>query len=340
MPIRKCPNCGAHVSHKAKECFMCGYRFDEPRKLRVRIPWADIILFFTLAILVVIWWRWDDQRQVMALTPSATPTPTPTRTATTTTTPTPTITPTPTAAPTATPIFHTVRQGDTYLGIALQYGIELKDLLAANNLTTKDVLQPGQTLKIPADIADVPLPTPEPLTGLINYPVEEGDTVESIAIRFGIDPTIILESNDISDPNKLQVGTVLIIPLGTVTPEAEKPAATSTPTPEVHAPLLISPADGAIFGGDSPPLLRWVAESLLPEDVWYQVGIAYADSHLPEIDPIRTKASSLRLDPALRPPEDAASYEMRWWVSLVRVTRDGEVIPISPISPVRRFQWR
>ena len=339
MTTRKCPNCGTPVSHKAKECFMCGYQFDQPRRLRLRVPWADIALVLMLIALVMVWWRWDDQRQVLALTPSSTPTITPTATSTPTQTPTPTVTPTPTLVPTATPIVHTVRQGDTYLGIANQYGIDLDVLLAANNLTTKDVLRPGQTLNIPADEADAPLPTPEPLSGLVNYPVEVGDTVQAIAIRFQVDPTIILENNDIPDPNKLQVGQVLIIPVGTITPTPEF-VATATPAPKIQPPVLISPPDGGVYAGETGPLLRWVAPGLLPGDVWYQVGVAYADPHLPEIKPIRTKASSIRLDDALRPPPDASSSEIRWWVRLVRLTREGELVPVSQPSPVRRFQWR
>ena len=339
MPVRKCPNCGTPVSHKAEECFMCGYRFDQPRRWRLRVPWADILLVLVIVGLIVFWWRWDDQRRALALTPSPTATATATPTITPTATLTPTATPTATPAPTATPIVHTVRQGDTYLGIANLYGISLDALLAANNLTTDDILRPGQTLNIPAEEADAPLPTPEPLTGLINYPVEPGDTVESIAIRFNIDPSVILEKNDIPDPTKLQVGEVLIIPLGDVTPEPQSQS-TPTPTPPVRPPMVISPANGAIFAGDSLPLLRWVAESILPDDVWYQVELMYGDPHLTEINPIRTKASSLRLDKSLRPPDDAASFEIRWWVSLVRITRGGDVISISPPSPVRRFEWR
>jgi LysM repeat protein len=318
---------------------MCGYKFNQPRRLRLRVPWADIILALVLVALVALWWRWDDQRQALALTPSFTPTITSTATNTPTRTPTPTLTPTPTPVPTPTPIVHTVRQGDTYLGIANQYGIDLDALLAANNLTTKDVLRPGQTLNIPADEADAPLPTPEPLSGLINYPVEPGDTIQAIAIRFQIDPTVILENNDISDPKKLQVGQVLIIPVGTITPAPEVKA-TATPAPRVQPPTLISPPDGGVYAGETGPLLRWVSTGLLLPDVWYQVGLTYADPHLPEIDPIRTKASSIRLDDALRPPPDATSSEIRWWVRLVRITRDGETVPVSETSPVRRFEWR
>ena len=339
MPTRKCPNCGTPVSHKADECFMCGYKFDQPRRLRVRIPWADVALVLVIVALVVLWWRWDDQQQVLALTPSATPTITPTATITPTVTPTPTATATPTVPPTPTPILHTVKSGDTYLGIATDYGISLEALLAANNLKVSDIIQPGQTLIIPPEAAVALQPTVESNPNEIAYPIAEGDTIDAIADRFGVESAIILENNDLSDPNQLQVGQVLIIPLVTPTPEVQgMPSA--TPAPTIEPPLVISPPDGAVFTGATPPLLRWVAESLLPEDVWYQVNLIYGDARLPKIDPILTKASSVRLDESLRPPADATSFEMRWWVRLVRVGRDGEAIPISPPSPLRRFEWR
>ena len=341
MPTRKCPNCGTPVSHKADECFMCGYKFDQPRRLRVRIPWADVALVLVIVALVVLWWRWDDQQQVLALTPSATPTITPTATITPTRTPTPTATLTPTLAPSPTPILHTVKSGDTYMGIASQYGVSLDALLAANNLKVNDIIQPGQTLVIPPEAAQAMAIATQTAPGQIGYPIQPGDTIDAIAKRFGVETAVILENNDIADPDNLQAGQVLVIPLGTPTPslvDELKPVV--TPTPGIEPPLVISPEDGAIFSGEAPPLLRWVAESLLPDDVWYQVNLIYADARLPEIDPIRTKASSVRLDESLRPPQDATSHEMRWWVRLVRVNRSGEAIPISDPSPVRRFEWR
>ncbi len=339
MPTRKCPNCGTPVSHKADECFMCGYKFNQRRRVRLRVPWADIILIGVIIALVVLWWRWDEQRQVLALTPSPTPTLTLTPTVTPTATLTPTATPTATLTPTPAPIVHTVQRGDTFLGIANQYGVELDALLAANNLKATDILQPGDKLIIPAGAAEAPLPTPEPISGLVNYAVEPGDTIQGIATRFQIDPITILESNDIPDPDKLQVGRVLIIPVGTTTPEIEEKP-TATPEPTVPPPVLVSPVDGSVHAGEIGPLLRWVADQLLPENVWYQVQIVYVDPHLPKIAPLRTKASSIRLDESLRPPPDAASPEIRWWVRLVRIAPDGEVIPVSPPSSIRRFEWR
>ncbi|MCQ3810380.1 MAG: LysM peptidoglycan-binding domain-containing protein [Acidimicrobiia bacterium] len=46
---------------------------------------------------------------------------------------------------------HTVVQGDTLLGIALQYGKTLDEILVANNITAANLIQVGQQLIIPPD---------------------------------------------------------------------------------------------------------------------------------------------------------------------------------------------
>ncbi|NOX62122.1 MAG: LysM peptidoglycan-binding domain-containing protein [Chloroflexi bacterium] len=343
MSIRHCPNCGAAVSHQAPDCYMCGYRFAQKKPRRVRLPFADLALVFGIAAVVLFWWRWDAEQRVLALTPSPTPTATLTPTATPTATPTPTRTPTPTITPTPTPIFHTVVSGDTYLGIAGQYGVTLDDLLAANNRTTKDLLRVGQVLLVPPPRPEeqrFPGVTPEPLTGTLNYTVQQGDTVNGIAIHFQIDVSKILEANDIPDPNNLVPGSVLIIPLG----EEEEEEATDAirPTPEVAfpAPILISPPNQAEMPFEPPPLLRWVTVGLLPEDAWYQVRLNYRDPGLDDPEPILTKATSVRLDPALRPPDDAVSPGIFWRVRVVRMDADNNATPLGPPSKMRYFNWR
>ncbi len=91
-----------------------------------------------------------------------TPPPTPTAWPTTTPTPRPTATlvpgafftpipPTPTLTPTLTPtpVVHIVEQGDTLLGIALEYGVTVDALVQANNLDISQYLRIGQALIIP-----------------------------------------------------------------------------------------------------------------------------------------------------------------------------------------------
>ncbi len=87
--------------------------------------------------------------------------------------PTATATPvTPTSTPTATPtpVVYIVREGDTLLGIAISFGVDVADLQAANEGIDPRGLQIGQQLIIPPPRPIVPdetassvLPTPTPL---------------------------------------------------------------------------------------------------------------------------------------------------------------------------------
>jgi LysM repeat protein len=72
----------------------------------------------------------------------------------------------PTSAPQSpTPFTHTVQSGETLLGIALRYNIDVAALRAANANQNLDVLQINQILIIPqADVTNIPAfsPTPTP----------------------------------------------------------------------------------------------------------------------------------------------------------------------------------
>lgn len=71
-----------------------------------------------------------------------------------------------TDAPTPTPILYTIQEGDTLLDIALNHGISLDALRAANAGSDLGLLQIGQTIVIPSDstITEPPSPTPLPLS--------------------------------------------------------------------------------------------------------------------------------------------------------------------------------
>lgn len=95
--------------------------------------------------------------QVAALAASETTLPTPTMMPTVT----PTRLTTPLPTPTATPIVYQVRAGDTLVSIASTYGVDVDELMTANNVSAQDVyvIQPGQMLY-------VPVPTPAPLAAV------------------------------------------------------------------------------------------------------------------------------------------------------------------------------
>ncbi len=101
--------------------------------------------------------------------------------------PTPTATPTPNPAPwlptsvlpTPTPWVHVIQEGDTLLGIALQYGVDLEALQKANPALNPNLMPVGATVVIPLDEenpAGLPTPTPMPLPvgPVVCYPQADG----------------------------------------------------------------------------------------------------------------------------------------------------------------------
>ena len=111
--------------------------------------------------------------------------------------------------------FHTVRQGETLLGIARQYGVTLPDLVAWNNVTDPNQIHVGQTIRVaPSGRAPVAVAAPG---GAVATPVP---------------------------PTGTEAGAVPLVrePIGGRAPVAE-PA-----VPEQPAPAVSEPAPAAASG--------------------------------------------------------------------------------------------
>lgn len=128
-----------------------------------------LLLFLSLAFILA------SCGQVITLTPTPTPEPTPTveivalATQAPTATPAP-YTPAPTLTPTVTPtpIFYTIQQGDSLLGVAEEYGVTVAAIQDANGILDPRSLQIGQQLVLPLSEEDEEdltnaTPTPTPL---------------------------------------------------------------------------------------------------------------------------------------------------------------------------------
>lgn len=114
------------------------------------------------------------------------------------------------AAPQAHPALaagtHLVQQGETLSEIAEVYGVSTAELATTNGIADDNLIFAGVTLAIP-DAA------PAPAAGGDIYRVQEGDTLEGIAARFGINFSNLLAANPtIDDPDLIVVGQTLNLP--------------------------------------------------------------------------------------------------------------------------------
>jgi len=88
----------------------------------------------------------------------------------------------------------------------------------------------------PEDISEIPAESPaEEAEEMPRYTVQSGDTLGKISVEFDVDIPDILLANNMDNPNFLQVGQELIIPVGGIPtatpPPTETPITPLTPTP-------------------------------------------------------------------------------------------------------------
>lgn len=92
--------------------------------------------------------------------------------------------------------------GDTLTSIAKLFNTTVSEIVQLNAIANPDRIYPGQTLYIR-------VPAATPLNCCDNYTVRRGDTLTSIAGRFGVTVEHLTRVNDLSDPNRIYVGQVL-----------------------------------------------------------------------------------------------------------------------------------
>lgn len=104
---------------------------------------------------------------------------------------------------------YTIKAGDTLYGIAKKFNVTVDDLKKVNNLTN-NTLTVGNILTIPTGESEV-TEIETPSIGGINYVVQKGDNLYSIANKYGVTIDQIKETNNLNS-NLLQIGQILLIP--------------------------------------------------------------------------------------------------------------------------------
>jgi LysM repeat protein len=214
------------------------YRRRRERMVPLLLGGLAVVLTVVGLLLVVVWLTGGHGTALPGFLASDTPLPTdtatplpPTLTPTITETPLPSDTPTPQG-----PKTYIVEPGDTLSSIADQFGVDILLLISVNNITNPGAINAGEELIIPEEGAVLPTATglPETLVpgSRIEYFVEPGDTLESIAAKYDSTAEKIAELNNMKVTDVLFVGRVLTVPVRIVTrtPTSTVNPATATPT--------------------------------------------------------------------------------------------------------------
>ncbi len=147
---------------------------------------------------------------------------------------------------TPTGAYHTVVRGDTLYSLARRYGTTVDAIMRANRLTSPNIYI-GQRLTISS--------SPTPPVGSTTYTVVRGDTLYSIARRYGTTVDAMKALNNISG-RFIYIGQLLRIPqtatFPTVTPigtptVGSTPTAIATPTITVTQTPTTTPTSANII---------------------------------------------------------------------------------------------
>jgi LysM repeat protein len=82
---------------------------------------------------------------------------------------------------------------------------------------------------------------PSKSTSSLIYVVRAGDTLAVIAAAYSVSVDAIARANAISDPNRIEVGQLLLMPPGAVQPDPARLAAPRPPTSRPVAPAIAAP---------------------------------------------------------------------------------------------------
>ncbi len=100
---------------------------------------------------------------------------------------------------------YTVKPGDTLSEIALRSEVSLTELIELNSLGNPNLIRPGQVLLIPGDAGETTPAASE------THIVRAGDTLGKIAKKYGVTVAQLMDSNGITDPNRIYLGAAIVV---------------------------------------------------------------------------------------------------------------------------------
>lgn len=226
-----------------------------------------------------------------------------------------------TPLPSPTPFTYTIKAGDTISSIALQFGVSMDDLQAANPEISANAMSIGQVIKIPSDPANPsgePTPTPAPFT------------VEQIQCYPTTDKGIwcfVLVHNDFPDPMENISAQVTLVDAANVSLASQTALLPlNILSPNTSLPLAVFFPPELPFNA-KPQVQALTAIRLLPDDERYipatimnTLVLVNADGHSARVNGMVFSES-----------QDRVANDV--WVAATAYDDAGRVVG------VRRWEW-
>ncbi len=144
---------------------------------------------------------------------------------------------------------YVVQRGDTLSRIARRFGVSERELVALNGLRSRHRIRVGQRLRLPA--RDGPTLVAAEFDG--SYRVRRGDTLSSIAQRFGVRAIDLAAANGVRNRDLLRVGQVLKVPAPAPSQVAAAAPPKPAPTPQPSPPKTAGPPEPSPPKTAGPP---------------------------------------------------------------------------------------
>lgn len=102
-------------------------------------------------------------------------------------------------------ITYTVQRGNTLSQIASSYGVSISHIVELNDIQNPNLIYPGEKLRITESTNQ----TLNPVLQNNYYVVQRGDTLGSIARKYGVTVEYLVNLNGISNPNLIYPGQMI-----------------------------------------------------------------------------------------------------------------------------------